>query len=228
LRQAQTEYEPDLNVGDNLLVWAKSVNETRLEEDGTAVLPGKLVPMLIGPYEMVGRPGKRKVEVLKDGKVEQYNVNRVVRQIPWDEHHPDTSGLMQQRALVDMDYLQGEAAVGQIVIFGYTENQRHQSPFGVGRITEVVSSDDLRFQWLGNIPYSKNAKFEAGWYNSKGKYYYRNNKLAKSDTPMTSEGSGTVVGDKMLYGRGSDLLDSDGRLTLRAKQLLTKYADVKW
>ena len=231
LRKPHVEYDPDLKPGDQLLIWENSASETRLEGGKSGVIPKKITAPYQGPYEMVRWSGKRKVEVLRGDKVEEYNVNRVTKQIPWDEDHLDTSGILEQRKKnlpEEKDWLQGEPAVGQIVIFGYTEDHKHQSPFGVGRITEVRSSEDLKFQWLGNVPYNRNGKFKNGWYDTKGVSYYNNTKLYHKDTAMDSDSTGTKVGDHMLYARGDDLLDAEGHLTKRAKKLTAKYGGIQW
>ena len=38
--------------------------------------------------------GERTCVIDKNGKEEEYNVNRLTKQTEWDAEHPDTSGIM--------------------------------------------------------------------------------------------------------------------------------------
>src|SRR5690242_1062423 len=102
LRKPDNQYEPDFKPGD----WERKASEGRLEgairktgAQGRAAIPTKLQNPFRGPFQMIECKTDRSVLVWKTGKNIEYNVNRLTKQIPWDEFHLDTSGTLELKTL---------------------------------------------------------------------------------------------------------------------------------
>ena len=85
----------------------------------------------------------------RNGKEEEYNVNRLTKQYEWDAEHPDTSGIMNEQEdnksrvpLAKKRKLLEKPAdlrpvSGQMVIFRKKTARGHRSPLGIGKIFEI-------------------------------------------------------------------------------------------
>ena len=178
------EYKPEFEPGDLLLVWEKASAESRLQRDVRrfqgdegGVLPGKLRNPWQGPYKMLRWKGERTCIIDKNGKEEEYNVNRLTKQTEWDAEHPDTSGVMdkrekskpkqkvppeKKRKIDSVQVPKPKLQVGHMVIFHKEIARGHRSPFGIGQILELRADGVIHFQWFGNYFYNANGIFQPG------------------------------------------------------------------
>jgi hypothetical protein len=247
-RKPDNEYKPEFEPGDLLLVWEKASAESRLKADVRrlqgdegGILPGKLRNPWQGPYKMIRWSGERNCVIDRNGKEEEYNVNRLTKQYEWDAQHPDTSGSMnevaRQKKTVKKvsvkpaikiakrtDEVKGsEAALetGQFIIFHKPIAKGHRSPFGVGCILEIRPDKTLHFQWLGNPYYNANGTFQKGWMNTREDLGYYGRKISKNDIPWTGDHTEEPVTREMLIAWGDDLLNKEQKLSTKARKLIT-------
>ena len=238
-RMAQDQYDPDFKIGDLLLVWEKSSAESMLQADernlyGTkgGKLPGKLKNPWTGPYRMVGWKNDRNCIIERNGKQEAFNVTRLIKHTVWDETHPDTSEIMEERARKQRaisNKAQPKKSTktdtpkpGEIIIFPQPMRAVHRMPVGVGEILEVAETGVIKFQWRGNAYYKHNSTFKRGWYNKyedAGVY----GRKGPRDVEWTSEHTEDVVKEDDLIARGTDLLTEDERLNSKARRLISEH-----
>lgn len=239
-RIAQNQYDPDFKEVDLLLVWEKSNAESRLEGDVRRLegdqggkLPGKLRNPWRGPYRMKGRKNERNCIIERNGKEEIFNVNRLIKHSVWDEQHPDTSGVMTEiskKQKVAQDAKKpawkstkvGSPKAGEIILFPYKMTTVHRMPVGIGEVLEVKQDNTIHFQWRGNIYYKHNSTFKRGWFNKyeEARSYGRK---GPKDVEWTSEHTEDYFKDEDLIARGTDLLTSEERLTMKARKLIAEY-----
>ena len=93
-RIAQSQYDPDFKIGDLVLVWEKSSDESRLqgdvrrwEGDKGGILPGKQRNPWQGPFKMIGWKNVRNFIIERNGKEEVFNVTRLIKHNVWDDKH---------------------------------------------------------------------------------------------------------------------------------------------
>jgi len=167
----------------------------------------------------------------KDGKETEYNV-------PWDEKHFDTSGLVSGAKPVPKaaKTTSGKSRagfvalpntppqVGEIIIFVLPVVRGHRSPFGVGRILSVTNGKDIEFQWLGNHFYDYEEPFHNGWMNLSEDlgYYTGGKKLQASDVAWTGSMTGTKMSTDLVFARGNDLLTKARLLSAKAKKAIVE------
>ena len=103
-RTIEKRVEPDFKSGDFLFLWERAAVETRLQQEENKVtgsqggmVPTKFKNAWTGPYECVSVRDGRYATINKNGKIETHNVNRLWKNIPWDEFHPDTSVAFRER-----------------------------------------------------------------------------------------------------------------------------------
>jgi transposase InsO family protein len=239
LRKPDNQYKPDFQPGDLLLIWEKAAAESRLnrdvrrlEGDEGGKLPGKLRNPWRGPYKMLRWNGERKCVIDRDGKEEEYNVNRLTKQYAWDAEHPDTSGVFMEKkqhasklpkqkvASMPLTVGRGQPEVGHVIIFPKEIARGHLSPFGVGQILEIRAGGDLKYQWLGNTYYNAHGIFQKGWKNEQEDLGYYGRKLSKNDVAWTGDHTEEPVSVPMLIAWGDDLLTKELKLSARARSLL--------
>ena len=166
-RKPSNEYKPEFEPGDLLLVWEKASAESRLKRDVRrlkgdkgGVIPGKLKNPWQGTFKMLRWSGERTCVIDRNGKEEEYNVNRLTKQYEWDAEHPDTSGIMNEQEenksrvpLVKKRKLLEKPAdfrpaSGQMVIFHKETARGHRSPFGIGKILEIRADKTIHYRDL--------------------------------------------------------------------------------
>ena len=238
-RKPDNEYKPEFEPGDLLLVWEKASSESRLkgdvrrlQGDKGGVLPGKLRNPWQGPFKMLRWSGERTCIIDRNGKEEEYNVNRLTKQYEWDADHPDTSGIMDEqeqnqpkapvakkRKIAKALDLQLE--VGHMVIFHKQIARGHRSPFGIGQILELRPDKMIRFQWYGNYFYNANGIFQPGWKNLREDLGYYGRKVSRLDVPWTGDHTEEVLTEDLIIAVGTDLIGKDKKLSAKARKLIT-------
>jgi hypothetical protein len=187
---------------------------------------------------MIRWSGDRKCIIDRDGKEEEFNVNRLTKQYQWDAEHPDTSGVMDERkasrarapikapATIKLHFpaevkQSAKPSVGQVIIFHKPLAIGHRSPFGVGVVLELRPNDTYHYRWLGNRYYNANGMFLEGWINLQEEMGYYGRKNSRVDVAWTGDHTGEPVTLEMLIAWGDDLLNAERRLTAKAHKLIT-------
>jgi exodeoxyribonuclease III len=237
-RKPDNEYKPEFEPGDLLLVWEKASAESRLkgdirrlQGDEGGVLPGKLRNPWQGPFKMLRWTGERTCMIERNGKEEEYNVNRLTKQYEWDAEHPDTSGLLiaqgqskepaqKKRKIEDRNTLKPKLEVGHMVIFPKELARGHRSPFGMGKILNIRQDGIVEFQWFGNYFYNANGIFQPGWKNLREDLGYYGRKISRLDVPWTGEHTEEPLAIDQIITSGSDLLGKDKKLTAKARKFI--------
>ena len=209
----------------------------RLKGDKGGVIPGKLKNPWQGPFKMLRWSGERTCVIDRNGKEEEYNVNRLTKQYEWDAEHPDTSGIMNEQEenksrvpLAKKRKLLEKPAdfrpvSGQMVIFHKETARGHRSPFGIGEILEIRADKTIHYQWYGNYFYNANGTFEAGWYNEREGLGYYGRKASRLDVPWTGEHTEETLTADLIIAIGDDLIGKEKKET-RTKtraQALAKF-----
>src|SRR3954468_5645977 len=103
--------------------------------------------------------------ILKDGLEVKHNVNRLLKQQRWDDIKGDTTtAFAKPSAPIILEPSAEKSAkkpvrVGEIVVFPMNMKKDHTLPFGVGRIMLTDNTNDLKFQWMGNVNNSARGGF---------------------------------------------------------------------
>ena len=112
-------------------------------------LAKKLQNPFRGPFKMFACKNERTCVIERAGKLEEFNVNRLMKQVPWDENLLDTSGIFgklttapidPKPAIIPLAPKDWTPQVGQAIIFGFEMSASHRSPFGVGIIMEIENT----------------------------------------------------------------------------------------
>ena len=128
----------------------RTAGENRLEErdeEGKFVpLPEKLRNVFTGPYEMVRWAGERHCTIQIKDKEVRVNVNRLIKHHVWDDEHVSTDAPPKIAPPRPDD----RPMIGELVVFPMAENAEHKCAFGVGKVLQIRSEQDVLVQWLGN------------------------------------------------------------------------------
>ena len=242
-RKLDNEYKPGFEPGDLLLVWEKASAESRLKKDvrrlqgdDGGILPGKLRNPWQGPFKMLRWSSERTCIIDRNGKEEEYNVNRLTKQYEWDADHPDTSEVMKvkdtiehkepiqkKRKLDTTTQSKQLIKVGHLIIFEKEIARGHRSPFGVGQVIEIRKDETLHFQWFGNYFYNANGAFQPRWMNFKEDLGYYGRKQSKFDVPWTEEHTEDTVTMDLVITSGTDLLTKDKKLSAKSRKAITSH-----
>ena len=182
------QYKPNFKPGDFILLMERAAKEGRLEEkdeEGKHIsIPHKLRNRYTGPYEMVRWAGERHCTILMRGKEVTHNVNRLIKHHVWDEEHMCTD---RPHRVEEREETRPE--IGDLIVFPSTYNSEHKCIFGMGRVMEIRSAEDVLIHWLGNMPCAEaNKPFALGWIDGKDNLaYYAAKKTHFSHTPLTSD-----------------------------------------
>ena len=178
---------------------------------------------------MIGWKIERNCIIERNGKEEVFNVTRLIKHNVWDDRHPDTSGVMMERAkkqkIVNKEKgINKEEKVkpGDIIIFPYSMSSMHRMPVGVGEVMEVSKEGNIKFQWRGNVYYKHNSTFKRGWFNKyeeAGSY----GRKGPRDVEWTSDHTEDQITERDVIAKGANLLTSEERLTMKARKLITEY-----
>ena len=140
------QFDAKFEVGDFVLLRARSAREGRLEErdeEGKFVsIPQKLRSDYVGPYEMLRwGPGKRSCTISINGKEVTHNVNRLIKHHVWDDVHLSTD----DKKLV-APKLKEPPTVDDIILFPTAMTRDHACAFGVGRVIDATNANNVKFQ----------------------------------------------------------------------------------
>ncbi len=225
-----TQYKPKFKTGDFLLVKKRTAGDNRLEErdeEGNFIpLPEKLRNVFTGPYEMLRWAGDRHCVILIKDKEVRVNVNRLIKHHVWDEEHPSTD-----TPPASVPARTEDRYVGDLIVFPMAENHEHKCCFGVGKILEIRSEQNIFIQWLGNyFLAAANKPFDLAWVStSDNKGYYRSKRVSPTHPPWTNEDTSTNVTMDSIITKG-DILRADGHINAgcRAKIEATLGKSIAW
>lgn len=161
--------------------------------------------------------GRRKI--LHDkSRWERSNVNRLVKHHMWDDIHTCTDMPAETRRT---HALETPPKIGDLIVFPTTYNEQHKCVFGVGKILELNSVNNMIFQWLGNKPLAEASKpFAPGWVDPRdNKGYYASRPIHISHPPWTNRDTCTEVTVSSIIAKG-DILNAAGRINNTTRAII--------
>jgi transposase InsO family protein len=241
-RDKRQRWDPEFCEGDDLYLWERSAEESRLRQDiAYAVgrpggsLPSKFVNKWTGPYKFLRMNGARYAWILKGGVEVRHNVNRLWKHHRWDDLHSDTmTALMKPRvkepsatassatstAELPTAKPTDEFKIGELIAFPKEVGDDDSLPFGIGKIIDI-QGDEFEFQWLANQNCHPRGKFLPCWIdNADGKYYMRAKPTDKAHFPLTNRHFTTSVTKVDIIIHGFRILNDNGHLTARAREAI--------
>ena len=197
--RANHKTNPDFKVNDLLYLWEHSSKESHnsksAHEDERKVrdqkLPKKWTNPWTGPYPFLKFVSARRAVILKNGKEETHNVNRLTKHTSWDSVNPDTNEWCLQNkkrtgySPASVKPLTGNEPLpvpdtwvflpGEIFVIPMSITEENTIPFGIGKVISHIQGENIHFQWLGNSTQNRMGKFEPAWFQkSTLQHYYQN------------------------------------------------------
>jgi hypothetical protein len=226
---------PVFRPGDHVFLWESSSEQTRIQRDIESVqghkgrLPTKLTNKWTGPFPVVRMDGTRYCVISKNGTEVRHNVNRLIKEHTWSEHHTDTMRAFEKlEAKERPESKDRRIKTGEIVVFPKNMTDDDPLPFGVGRILDDTNQNDLQFQWMCNPTYTPRGTFLLGWVSPRDrKFYYKSKPLHPSHPRFCGEDCGVSIGNEDVIVHGFSVLNEKGKLSKETKEVIAGNQWVK-